>query len=39
MEFRSAVLGSHSESPWIFGKIEHENGLKFGLSSYINILM
>jgi len=36
MEFRSAVLGAHSESPWFFGKIEHENGLKFGLSSYIN---
>jgi len=29
MESRSAVLGSHSESDWKYGKIEHENGLKF----------
>jgi len=33
IEFRSAVLGSHSENPWTFEKIEHENGLKFGPSS------
>jgi len=33
MEFGSAVLGAHTESPWICGKIEHENGLKFGPSS------
>jgi len=26
MKSRSAVLGAHTESPWIFGKIEHENG-------------
>jgi len=28
MESRSAVLGSHSESHWNYGKIEHENGIK-----------
>jgi len=33
MEFGSAVLGAHTESRWIFGKIEHENGLKLGPSS------
>jgi len=29
MEFGSAVLGSHYESHWKYGKNEHENGLKF----------
>jgi len=29
MEFRSAVLGSHSENHWKYGKIEHGNGIKF----------
>jgi len=29
MESRSAVLGTHSETHWKYGKIEHENGLKF----------
>jgi len=29
MKDRSAVLGYRSESPRIFGKIEHEIGLKF----------
>jgi len=24
----SVFLGSHSESHWKYGKIEHENGLK-----------
>jgi len=37
MEFRSAVLGSHSESHWNYGKIEHENGLKFRPSFKGNI--
>jgi len=30
MEFRSAVLGSHFERPWIYEKVEHGNGLKMG---------
>jgi len=29
MESRSAILGSHSENHWNYGKIEHENGLNF----------
>jgi len=29
MESRSAVLGSHTEKQGKYGKIEHENGLKF----------
>jgi len=28
MESRSAVLGSHTENLWNYGKIKHENGLK-----------
>jgi len=32
MEFRSAVLGAHSENHWKYGKILHENGLKLGPS-------
>jgi len=28
MEFRSAALGSLSESHWKYGNSEHENGLK-----------
>jgi len=28
MDSGRAVLGSHSESHWKYGKIEHENGLK-----------
>jgi len=39
MESISAVLGSHSETHWKYGKIEHENGLKFGPSFRSNILM
>jgi len=39
MESRIAVLGSHSETHWKYGKIEHENGLKFGPSLRSNILM
>jgi len=30
MEFGSAALGSHSETHWKYGKIEHGKGLKFG---------
>jgi len=29
VKVRKAVLGSHSELQWNYGKIEHENGLKF----------
>jgi len=29
MGSRSAVLGSYTESHWKYGKIQHENGLKF----------
>jgi len=29
MDFRSPVFGSQSEIHWKYGKIEHENGLKF----------
>jgi len=29
MEFRSAILGSHSELQCNFGKIGHENGQNF----------
>jgi len=29
MEVGSAVLSSNSDSHWKYGKIEHENGLKF----------
>jgi len=32
MEFKSAVLGAHSENHWKYGKILHENGLKLGPS-------
>jgi len=32
MESGSAVLGSHSEIHWNYGKIKHEKGLKFGSS-------
>jgi len=34
MEFRSAVLGSHSESHWNYGKNEHENSLE---KKYLNL--
>jgi len=37
MEFRSAVLGSHFENHWKYGKIDHEKGLKFGPSLKINV--
>jgi len=37
IKFGSAVLGSHSETPLKYGKIEHENGLKFGPSSKFKI--
>jgi len=37
MEFRSAVLGSHSENHWKYGKIDHEKGLQFGPSLKINV--
>jgi len=33
MKSGSELLGHHSESHWNYGKIEHENGLKFGPSS------
>jgi len=39
MESRRAVLGSHSETHWKYGKIEHKNGLSFGPSFRSNILM
>jgi len=39
MEFGSAVLGSHSEDHWKYGKTKHKNGSKFGPSLKINILM
>jgi len=39
MKIRSAVLGSDTESPWKPGKIQHENGSKFGPSSKVNVLM
>jgi len=39
MESRSAVLGSQSETHWNYGKIGHENGLKFGPSLKRSILM
>jgi len=37
MKDRSAVLGYRSESPRIFGKIEHETRSKFGPSFHENI--
>jgi len=39
MESRSPILGSHSESHWNYGKIEHENGLKLWPSNSQYILM
>jgi len=39
MESGSAVLGPHSERHWNYEKIEHENGLKFGLSPKRKLLM
>jgi len=38
MESRIPVLGSHSETLLKYGKIEHDNGLKFG-SPYIGTLL
>jgi len=39
MESGSAVLGPHSERPWNYEKIEHENGLKFWPSPKSKLLM
>jgi len=37
MKSGSAVLGSHSETPLKYGKIEHENGINFGPSLKVKI--
>jgi len=37
MESRSAVLSSHCETHWKYGKIKHEKGSKFRPSSKRNI--